>query len=44
MEIRAIERAMENGTVRVEHTYRERKILADFLTNYMFSFAGTNQI
>ncbi|WMV29056.1 hypothetical protein MTR67_022441 [Solanum verrucosum] len=44
VEIRVIKRAMENGTTMIEHTCREGNKLADFLTNYVFSFAGIDQM
>jgi len=42
VDIREIREAMENKDVTVLHTFREGNKLADYLTNMVVNFAGTN--
>lgn len=44
MEIRKIKHLMKEREVVIEHVFREGNKVADFLANYVFSFAGTDSI
>lgn len=44
VDIRWIRDVMKDKEVEIKHIYREGNTLADFLTNHIFSFAGTKLI
>lgn len=43
IEVRKIKMLMEGREVVVEHVLREGNKVADFLANYVFSFAGSQE-